>query len=123
MINFIFYENPAVAIVCLPPGAPALHSLEAAADLTGVHPEMLLHYCQLGLLSIKWATSGNEPVFDDRALSEVRRIEYYRKGDGINLQALPLICKLWREIDQLRSELPQSKAMNAKSNRPSHWEA
>ncbi|MEO6992091.1 MAG: hypothetical protein ABI273_00555, partial [Lacunisphaera sp.] len=63
------------------------------------------------------------PVFDDHALSEVRRIEYYRKGDGINLQALPLICKLWREIDQLRGELHQSQAANVKSNRRQHRDA
>ncbi len=123
MINFIFYENPEVAIVCLPPGAPALYSLEAAADLTGVHPGMLLHYCQLGLLSVDRPRPGEDPVLDDNALSEVRRIEHYRRQNGINLQALPLICELWREIDQLRNELRQSQARNATPKRRSQWNA
>lgn len=116
MINFILYENPEVAMISLPPGALALYSLEAAAECTGVHPQMLLHYCRLGLFGVDLPRHGKEFVFDDHALSEVRRIEHYRQQGGINLNALPLICELWREIDQLRNELRQSLASNGKTN-------
>ena len=103
MTNFIFYENPMMTIVCRPAGAPALYSLATAAHLTGVHPEMLRHYCQLGLLGADRA--GGEPTFDDNALYEVRRIEHFRRHHGVNLRALPLLCDLWREVGRLQAEL------------------
>jgi DNA-binding transcriptional MerR regulator len=105
MTNFIFYVNPELTLACLPPGAPALYSLEVAAHLTGLPPEMLRHYCRLGLLDAWLEETDVEPTFDDHALDEVRRIEHCRRHHGVNLQALPLICGLWREVDRLQGEL------------------
>ncbi|SDR66735.1 MerR family transcriptional regulator [Opitutus sp. GAS368] len=103
MTNFIFYVNPTLTLACRPAGTPALHSLAAAADLTGVHPEILQHYCRLGLLGAQRA--GSEPTFDDNALYEVRRIEHYRRHHGVTLQALPLFCALSREVERLQTEV------------------
>ena len=105
MTNFILYVNPEVAIMCLPPGTPAVYSLGTAAHLTGVHPEMLQYYCQLGLLGPRAAASADSPTFDDSALFEIRRIEHCRQNLGVNLQALPLLCDLWREVERLQGEL------------------
>ena len=105
MTNFIFYRNPTVTIVCLPAGTPALYSLEAAADLCGVHPNLLRNYCRLGLLGADRADSEGDPVFDDNALYEVRRIEHYQTQLGVNRQALPHLCALWRELERLQAEI------------------
>ena len=105
MTNFIFYVNPVVMLVCVPASEPALYSLDTAAHLTGVHSEMLRHYCQLGLLGSARAESGRKPTFDDNAIYEVRRIEHCRRHHGVSLQALPLLCDLWREVDRLQTEL------------------
>ena len=105
MTNFIFYVNPVVTLVCVPASAPALYSLETAAHLTGVPPEMLRHYCRLGLLGAARAGSEREPTFDDNALYEIRRIEHCRQYHGVNLRALPLLCDLWREVERLQTEL------------------
>jgi len=105
MTNFIFYVNPVLTLVCVPASAPALYSLATAAQLTGMSPEMLRHYCQLGLLGERRSARDVEPTFDDNALYELRRIEHCRHHHGVNLQALPLICDLWREVERLQAEL------------------
>lgn len=84
---------------------PATHSLETAAELSGVHPEMLRHYCKLGLFGEARAQTDAEPVFDDDALYELRRFEHYRLKQGVNRRTLRLICGLWREVDSLQAEL------------------
>ncbi len=105
MINFIFYTNPTLTLACLPDGVPAGYSLETAADLCGVHPEVLRHYCQLGLFGEARANPMAAPVFDDTALYELRRVEHYRRHHGVNHQSLRLICDLWREVERLQAEL------------------
>ena len=82
-----------------------LYSLGAAARLTGVHADMIQHYCQSGLLGEAHSDLGKELVFDDNALFELRRIEDLRRVHGVNLRALPLVCSMVREIEQLRTEL------------------
>ncbi|HTJ79628.1 MAG TPA: hypothetical protein VL357_11585 [Rariglobus sp.] len=84
---------------------PAIHSLETAAALAGVHPEMLRHYCRLGLFGEARAQPDTEPVFDDDALYELRRFEHYRLKQGVNRKTLRLICGLWHEVDRLQTEL------------------
>lgn len=103
MTNFIFYTNPTLTLACLPADAPVAYSLETAASLGGVHPDVLRHYCQLGLFGPDRA--GPEPIFDANALYELRRIEHHRRHHGVNLTALPLLCALWREVDRLEAEL------------------
>jgi DNA-binding transcriptional MerR regulator len=105
MTDFTFYSSPALTLVCASPDAPTLYSLEAAAGLTGVHPEMLRYYCRLGLLEARRSVWGEELLFDEDALSEVRRIEHYRRHLGVHRRALPLICELRRASERQHIEL------------------
>lgn len=105
MSNFIFYTNPARTLLCVPPATRIRYSLEAAADLTGVHPEMLRYYCRLGLLGSPGQPAEHSPSFSDDELYEVRRIEHYRRQHGVSRQALPLFCALSREVERLQAEL------------------
>lgn len=105
MINFVFYQNPTLTLICPPADAPAVYSLATAGRLCGVPPEMLRHYCRLGLLGPERADLATDPVFDDNALYEVRRIEHYLRHHGVNRQALPHLCALWREVERLHAEL------------------
>jgi DNA-binding transcriptional MerR regulator len=84
---------------------PMAYSLEAAARIAGVHPEMLRHYCRLGLFGEALAQPENELIFDDNALYELRRFEHYRRHHGVNRKTLRLICGLWQEIERLENEL------------------
>lgn len=105
MINFVFYTNPTVTLVCMPAGTPVRYSLGVAADLTGVHPDLLRYYCRLGLFGPDAADPGREPIFDDDALYVLRRIEHYRRQHGVNRQALPLLHALERDVERLEGEL------------------
>ena len=103
--DFTFYVNPTVALICLPAQEPARFPLEFAADLTGVHPEMLRYYCRVGLLGADRSDGDREPTFDPAALQEVRRIEHYRRHLAVSRQALPLVCKLRREAESQHIEI------------------
>jgi DNA-binding transcriptional MerR regulator len=105
MTNFVFYTNSTLALVCLPSGASAFFSLEDAARLTGVHPEMLRYYTRVGLVESHSGKLENELCFDESALNEIRRIEHYRRHLGVGRRALPLICELHRTSERLKIEL------------------
>lgn len=94
-----------LTVVSIGETRPATYSVEAAAELSGVHPDMLRHYCRLGLLGEARARSDAEPVLDDDALYELRRFEHFRQKQGVNRHTLRLICSLWREIEHLQAEL------------------
>ena len=83
----------------------ATYSLEAAAQLAEVHPEMLRYYCQLGLFGEERARQEVELIFDDDALYELRRFEHYRRQHGVSRKTLRVLCGLWREVEHLQNEL------------------
>jgi DNA-binding transcriptional MerR regulator len=105
MSDFVLSEKHTLTVVSLIEVRPANYPLETAARLAGVQPEILRYYCRLGLFGAARAQTEIEPTFDDNALYELRRIEHYRRHHGVNRQALPLLCDLWREIDRLQAEL------------------
>jgi hypothetical protein len=81
------------------------YTLEATAALVGLHPELLQHYCRLGLFGEALARPDCALRFDDEVVFQVRRYEYYRRHHGIERRTLRLLCALWREVDQLKLEL------------------
>jgi DNA-binding transcriptional MerR regulator len=101
----IFSEEYSLTLVGMTGVEPATYSLEAAARLAGVHPEMLRYYCQLGLFGEARVQPEAELVFDDDALYELRRFEHYRRHHRVNRHTLRLICGLWREVERLETEL------------------
>lgn len=105
MIDFTFYDNPTLTLVCVPSGAPVLISLDAAARLTGVHREMLLYYHDSGLIDALQGMAAAGLFFEEGAPEESRRIEHYRRHLGVGRRALPLVCELRREADRLDIDL------------------
>jgi len=103
--TFTFHVNPTLTLVCMPAETSALFSLGVAADLTGVHPDMLRYYCRIGLLGVDRTGMLHEPTFDEDALQEVRRIEHYRRHLAVSRQALPLVCELRREAERRHIEI------------------
>jgi hypothetical protein len=84
---------------------PATYTLEIVAELTGVHPELLRHYCRLGLFGAGRARSTDDPIFDDDALYELRRLEAYRRDHRVDRPTLRLIAGLRREVERLQAEV------------------
>lgn len=105
MNPFIIYENPTLTLVRTPVDTPVLFSLEVAADLTGVHPEMILYYCRAGLIDALPGRAETEIFFGESALDEIRRIEHYRRHLDVGRRALPLLCELRRQADRQHIEL------------------
>ena len=101
----VFSNSHFLMLIGVTEAGPAVYSLEDAARLAGVHPEMLRYYCQLGLFGEARARPEAELVFDDDALYELRRFEHYRRHHGVNRQTLRLICELWRDVERLEAEL------------------
>jgi DNA-binding transcriptional MerR regulator len=101
----VFSAKYSLTLVRVTTVGPATYSLEAAARLAGVHPEMLRYYCRLSLFGEARARPETELIFDDDALYELRRFEHYRRHHGVNRKTLRLICGLWREIERLQTEL------------------
>jgi DNA-binding transcriptional MerR regulator len=83
----------------------AAYTLDAAANMAGIHPDMLRYYCQLGLLGEKFQHPAEEPRFDDNTLYELGWIEYYRNHHGVNRQALTVIFELRRDLQRLQDEV------------------
>ena len=98
-------ERFSLALVRVTEAGPATYSLETAARLAGVHPEMLRYYCRLGLLGEARTAPAAELIFDDDALYELRRFEHYRRHHGLNRKTLRLISELWRQVERLETEV------------------
>jgi DNA-binding transcriptional MerR regulator len=98
-------KNYSLTLVCVDVARPTTYSLEVAAQLAGVHPEMLRYYCHLGLFGEEHAQPEAKLIFDDDTLYELRRFEHYRQHHGINRRTLRLICSLWHEVERLQTEL------------------
>ena len=101
----VFSEEHSLSLVRVNEVGPATYSLESAARFADVHPEMLRHYCRLGLFGEARARPETVLIFDDDALYELRRFEHYRRHHGVNRRTLRLICDLWREVERLQTEL------------------
>jgi DNA-binding transcriptional MerR regulator len=98
-------ETYSLTLVRITGNRPASYSLEAAASLAGIHPEMLRYYCRRGFFGEARERSQTDPVFDDDSLYELRRLEHYRRLHGVNRKTLRLLCDLWREVERLRIEV------------------
>lgn len=105
MINFTFATNPTRAIALVPADEPVYYTLAAAAQASGVHPEMLRYYLRLGLIEARRGPWEDELYFDQQALEEVQRLGHYRRHLGVSRRALPLICELRRKSERQHIEL------------------
>jgi hypothetical protein len=89
------------------PAAPvhgrSTYTVEVAASLAGIHPDLVRYYYRRGVFTVP--VSEGDPVLDDDAVYELRRIEHYRRHYGVNRQALPLIGTLLREVARLEAEV------------------
>ncbi|HEY4989517.1 MAG TPA: MerR family transcriptional regulator [Opitutaceae bacterium] len=81
------------------------YTLEAAAELADVHPELVRYYLSQGVFGPLAAGEGQTPLFDEDAVYELRRIEHFRRHYGVHRRALPLISRLLRDVARLEAEL------------------
>ena len=90
---------------------PQQLTLETLAAHAGVHPALVEHFVELGLIeAIEW--EGARLVFDASAVPRLRMIGRLRESLGINLAGVAVVldlldkfCALQRENEVLRSRL------------------
>ena len=88
-----------------PESAREPYDLATAAHLTGVHPERIRHYCRIGLLEDVPDPGRGEFRLTDHAVYELRRIEYLRVDEGVNLRGIRIILDLLHRTEQLHEAL------------------
>lgn len=81
------------------------YDLVTAARLAGVHPERIRHYCRLGLLREAPDPDRDELYLTDQSVYELRRIEYLRQDQGVNLRGIRIILDLLHSTENLRETI------------------
>lgn len=94
-----------LALVLVATDRPASYSLDVTARLAGLHPELLRHYCRLGLFGPARMERAADLWFDDDDLFELRRLQNYRQHHTLDRRTVRLLFSLWREVDRLQTEL------------------
>ena len=88
-------KTPLYKIVTTDP--ERIFSLEQAADLTGMHTEMILEFVRANLIHVQLCEKA--PQFDEAALVRIRHIENLRQ-EHVNLRT---VCYIIHLLDRLES--------------------
>jgi len=83
-----------------------LSDLNEAADLCGLHPEMIEEYLRAHLVSAVRGESG-KVYFDQSGISRLRHIAYLRDHEGTSLKTLRYIMSLLDHLEAKEHELQE----------------
>lgn len=97
-------DRPPTLTVIAVTSASQTYALEEVARSVSLHPDLVRHYCQIGLLGPAYVADPDRP-FDDDALYWLRRIERTRREHALDRAVLPLLCDLWHDIERLEAEV------------------
>ena len=81
-----------------------VYAMEVAAEMSGVTREVLLSYCEMGLVSVV-TDPTDAPGLNDEGVHWVRKMEQMRQTCALNPTALRLMAQLMREVETLQAEL------------------
>jgi DNA-binding transcriptional MerR regulator len=87
-------------------GEARLFDLAAAAELKGIHPDLILEFTRAEL--VPSAQSGQDDdswLFDERAIYRLRQIESLRQRHHTNLRVIRYITQLLDRLDETEQEL------------------
>lgn len=82
-----------------------LYGLDAAAHLAGVSRRSILLYCRAGLVRPVVQPPEQVLEFTEEAIRTVRKIEYMRTVQGLDVAWIKTIFDLLDEVERLRAEL------------------
>ena len=84
-------------------GRPLLLNLEAFAQVTQVHPDLITHFVTLGLLEpVQDATGGL--WFDHAQRARLARVQRLRASFSINYTAIGLVVDLLDRVAELEAD-------------------
>jgi DNA-binding transcriptional MerR regulator len=89
----------------------ALYGMSVAADLTGVHPQMLRAYEARGLVT-PYRTDGGTRRYSGNDIARVQRITQLLQT-GLNLEGVQQVLRLEAETQRLQAEIDELRDANA----------
>ncbi len=88
-----------------PRGGVDLFDLEAAAEYSGMHPEMIREFGRAHLVRIAHLSKRASLYFDREGLGRLRQIEQLRLQRGANLHTIRFVIRLLDRLEAAESEL------------------
>ncbi|MGK0190214.1 MAG: hypothetical protein ACI9R3_006036 [Verrucomicrobiales bacterium] len=79
--------------------------LDQTAELSGMHPEMILEFARAELIHISAGDPDSAPCFDQFAIARLRQIEHFRRHEKLNLRTVRYIVHLLDRLEAADSEL------------------
>lgn len=80
-----------------------IFDLASAAELSGMHPEMILEFCRAHVVALH--RSGDDPRFDSRGIHRLRQIETLRQERSMSLRSIRFVVELMERLDSAENEL------------------
>ena len=85
---------------------PEQLTLDGLAACAGVHPALIEHFVEYGLLE-PIARTGTQWLFDTACIARLRMIERLRRDLGANLAGIAVILDLLDRLTSLQREVEQ----------------
>ena len=80
-------------------------SLERAAELSGMHPEMILEFTRAEIVRTVGENPDGSPRFDESEILRLRQIEYLRTDEGVSLRTIRYILSILDRLEAAEHEL------------------
>jgi DNA-binding transcriptional MerR regulator len=80
-------------------------NLERAAELSGMHPEMILEFTRAEIIHTTGQDPDGSPRFDETEIVRLRQIEYLRAIEGASLRTIRYILALLDRLEAAEHEL------------------
>jgi hypothetical protein len=89
------------------PGDEERYDLETAAELSGMHPEIILELVRCRVVPHAGEDSPGFPRFDARALYRLRQIEVLREHRTLDMHSVRFVIGLIERLEIAERELRQ----------------
>jgi DNA-binding transcriptional MerR regulator len=80
-------------------------SLQRAAELSGMHPEMILEFTRAEIVHTAGREPDGSPCFDETEIVRLRQIEHLRGDEGVSLRTIRHILALLDRLEAAEHEL------------------
>ena len=113
----IIEEHYTIAISDDPPhGGAGLYDLEAAAEFSGMHPDMIREFGRAQFVRIAYTSRSGSPYFDRHGVDRLRQIERLRCQRHASLHIIQYITRLLDRLE-LAERQPSSTRPQAATER------
>jgi DNA-binding transcriptional MerR regulator len=103
--RFVHGNPPPRALELFEPKPNVLYSLDTTAVLAGVARRSILIYCRAGLVRPVVQPPYGVMEFTEETIYTLRRIEYLRTIEGLDVAWIKVLFDLLDEVEHLRAEV------------------